>query len=73
MYQHQKIVTKMFAGSQAIKGLYTGLMQEDKMLPKFYYKQLQNKNKHRVIADYIASMSDRHALSLYNEMYGKIN
>ena len=71
MYQHKKIVVKMYAGKQAIKGLYSGLMEEDKMLPKFYYKQLKSKNKHRVIADYIASMSDRHALSFYNEMYGK--
>jgi len=72
MYQHKKIVVKMYAGKQAIKGLYSGLMEEDKMLPKFYYKQLQSRNKHRVIADYIASMSDRHALSFYNEMYGKL-
>jgi len=72
MYQHKKIVIKMYAGKQAIKGLYSGLMEEDKMLPKFYYKQLQSRKKHRVIADYIASMSDRHALSFYNEMYGKL-
>jgi len=42
------------------------------MLPSFFYKQLESKNKHRVISDYIASMSDRHALSSYNEMYGKL-
>ncbi len=72
LYQHKNIVTKMFAGKQAIGGLYTALMQEEKMLPQFYYKQLGDRAKHRVIADFIASMSDRHALSLYNEMYGKI-
>ncbi len=72
MYQHKKIVRKMYAGSQAIKGLYSGLMQEEKMLPEFYYKQLQKRAKHRVIADYIASMSDRYALNFYNEMYGKL-
>lgn len=72
MYQHKKIVIKMYAGKQAIKGLYNGLMEQDKMLPKFYYDQLDSRKKHRVIADYIASMSDRHALSFYNEMYGKI-
>ena len=72
LYQHKKIVTKMYAGKQAIKGLYHGLMQEPKMLPSFYYKQLEFKNKHRVVADYIASMSDRYALTFYNEMYGKI-
>jgi dGTPase len=72
LYQHKNIVTKMFAGKQAIKGLYIALMQENKMLPTFFYEQLETKKKHRVIADYIASLSDRHALSLYNEMYGKL-
>lgn len=72
LYQHKNIVVKMFAGKQAIKGLYKGLMEEEKMLPEFYYKQLDVRNKHRVVADYIANMSDRHALSFYNEMYGKL-
>lgn len=72
LYQHKKIVTKMYAGKQAIKGLYRGLMEEEKMLPEFYRKQLDVRNKHRVISDYIASMSDRHAFSFYNEMYGKL-
>lgn len=72
MYQHKKIVIKMYAGKQAIKGLYNGLMEEEKMLPDFYYKQLEHRAKHRVVADYIASMSDRYALNFYNEMYGKI-
>jgi len=72
LYQHKKIAIKMFAGKQAIRGLYKGLMQDPKMLPSFYYNKLESKNKHRVVADYIASMSDRYALTLYNEMYGKI-
>ena len=72
LYQHKNIMTKMFAGKQAIKGLYSALMEEEKMLPEFYYKQLDQRAKHRVIADYIASMSDRHAISLHNEMYGKL-
>ncbi|EQB40220.1 deoxyguanosinetriphosphate triphosphohydrolase [Sulfurimonas hongkongensis] len=72
LYQHQDIVIKMFAGKQAIRGLYGALMQEEKMLPKFFYELLDKKQKHRVVADYIAHMSDRRALSLYNEMYGKL-
>jgi len=72
MYQHKNIVRKMYAGKQAIKGLYKGLMEEEKMLPAFYYEQLSSRHKHRVIADYIASMSDRYALNFYNEMYGKL-
>jgi dGTPase len=72
MYQHKKIVRKMYAGKQAIKGLYKGLMEEELMLPEFYVSQLTYRKKHRVIADYIASMSDRYALNFYNEMYGKL-
>ena len=72
MYQHKNIIRKMYAGKQAIKGLYKGLMEEDKMLPQFYYKQLHVRNKHRVIADYIASMSDRYTLKFYNEIYGRL-
>jgi len=72
MYQHKNIVRKMYAGKQAIKGLYKGLMEEKKMLPSFYFQQLDKRNKHRVVADYIASMSDRYALNFYNEMYGKL-
>jgi len=72
MYQHKNIVRRMYAGKQAVKGLYKGLLEEEKMLPGFYYKQLQTRAKHRVIADYIASMSDRYALNFHNEMYGKL-
>jgi len=72
LYQHKKIVTRMYAGSQAVKGLYKGLMEEDKMLPEFYHKQLEYRNKHRVIADYIASLSDRYAMKFYNDMYGRL-
>jgi len=72
MYQNKTIVRKMYAGKQAIIGLYKGLMDDENMLPQFYHQQLDKRNKHRVIADYMASMSDRYALKFYNEMYGKM-
>jgi len=72
MYQHKNIVRKMYAGQQAVKGLYQSLMQEERMLSEFYYKQLQKRPKHRVVADYIASMSDRYAINFYNELHGKL-
>ena len=37
----------------------------------YYAKQLEIRDKHRVIADYMASMSDRFAMSLFNEVYGR--
>ncbi len=71
LYQHKQIVRKMYAGKQAIIGLFEALMEEPKMLPKYYLKQLDVRNKHRVIADYVASMSDRFAMQLFNEVYGR--
>ncbi|RLA73353.1 MAG: deoxyguanosinetriphosphate triphosphohydrolase [Epsilonproteobacteria bacterium] len=71
LYQHHQIVRKMYAGKQAIIGLYQAITDEPKILPSSYFKQLSNRKKHRVIADYIASLSDRYALKLYNEIYGR--
>ena len=72
MYQHKSIVRKMYGGAQAVKGIYAALMEEERLLPDFYRKQLDIRPKHRVVADYIASMSDRYALNFYNEIYGRV-
>lgn len=72
LYQHKEIVRKMYAGKKAVDGLFHALMEEPKMLPKYYTLQLEVRSKHRVIADYIASLSDRAAMQLYNEIFGKI-
>ena len=72
MYQHKSIVRKMYGGAQAVKGIYQALMDEERLLPNFYRKQLDVRAKHRVVADYIASMSDRYALNFYNEIYGRV-
>jgi dGTPase len=71
LYQHKDIMRKMFAGRQAVIGLFNALMEEPKMLPPYYLKQLDIRNKHRVISDYIASLSDRSTMKLYNELYGR--
>lgn len=71
LYQHKHIVRKMFSGKQAIIGLFNALMEQPKMLPRYYLEQCERRNKHRVISDYIASMSDRYAMKLYNELYGR--
>ncbi len=71
LYQHKTIMRKMYAGKQAIKGLFSALMEEPKMLPKYYCRQLEHRNEHRVIADYMASMSDRFAMELFKEIYGR--
>ena len=72
LYSHHRIVRKMFAGAQAIEGLYKAIMDQPKILPNHFFKQTDLRPKHRVVADYVASMSDRYAMELYNELYGKM-
>lgn len=72
LYQHKNIIRHMYAGKQAIYGLYAALTEEPKMLPRYFRAQLEYRAAHRVVADYIASMSDRFAMKLYNELYGRI-
>ena len=70
LYRHQKIVRKMHAGKQCIKGLYTAFTEDIDLLPPYQKELLESRTKERVIADYIAAMTDRYAMKTYHEMYG---
>ncbi|HHO42019.1 MAG TPA: deoxyguanosinetriphosphate triphosphohydrolase [Epsilonproteobacteria bacterium] len=70
LYRHQKIAQKMFAGKQCIRGLYKAFTQEIDLLPSRQKEILQKRQSHRVIADYIASMTDRYAIKEYHRIYG---
>jgi len=72
LYQHKNILRHMYAGKQAIRGLFAALTEEPQMLPRYFRSQLDTRAQHRVVADYIASMSDRFAMKLFNELYGRI-
>ncbi len=70
LYRHQFIVKKMFAGKECINKLYSAFNKEPNLLPKRQLDLMQKRPKHRVIADYIASMTDRFAMKCYHEIYG---
>jgi len=70
LYRHQKIVQKMYAGKQCIKGLYKAFNDDMDLLPSRQKELLEVRSKHRVIADYIASMTDRYAMKTYHDIYG---
>jgi dGTPase len=72
LYKSKAITRKMYAGKKAIEGLYSAISDEVGILPNYYRTLLEKRGKHRVIADYIASMSDRYAIKLYNELYGGV-
>ncbi len=70
LYRHQKIAEKMYAGRQCIKGLYSAFKEDNDLLPLRQKVLLEVRNEQRVIADYIASMTDRFALKSYHGIYG---
>jgi dGTPase len=70
LYRHEKIARKMYAGKQCIKGLYRAFSEDADLLPPHQKDLLEVRSRHRVIADYLASMTDRYAMKTYHEIYG---
>jgi len=70
LYEHTEVARKMYAGKECIKGLFKAFYSDVNLLPQQEKQKALKGRKHRVIADYIASLSDRYALKLYNELYG---
>ena len=70
LYTHEKIARKMYAGKQCIKGLYKAFREDENLLPPHQKELFEVRIKERVIADYIAAMTDRYAMKTYHEIYG---
>ncbi len=66
MYFHKEVNSKTNYGRKVI----TRLFQEIKKNPKKYIniKKYSNSNIERIICDYIAGMTDRYAINLYNQI-----
>ena len=70
LYTHEKIARKMYAGKQCIKGLYKAFREDTDLLPPHQKELFEMRKEERVIADYIAAMTDRYAMKTYHEVYG---
>ncbi len=70
LYRHERIVSKMHAGKECIRKLYAALKEDENLLPTGFRERVEKEKKERVIADFIAGMSDRYALMRYREIYG---
>ena len=70
LYTHEKIARKMYAGKQCIKGLYKAFRDDNDLLPPHQKELIESRREERVIADYIAAMTDRYAMKTYHEIYG---
>ena len=66
MYFHKKVNSKTNYGRKVINELFKSIKQN----PKKYIdiKKYKNSNLERIICDYIAGMTDRYAINLYNKI-----
>ena len=66
MYFHKKVNSKTNYGRKVINKLFKSIRQN----PKKYIdiRKYNNSNLERIICDYIAGMTDRYAINLYNQI-----
>jgi len=66
MYNSRSVLSNTNKGKKIIKGLFNYLIKNPKKFIK--RKNLNKDNKERLIADFIAGMTDRYAINLYNKI-----
>jgi dGTPase len=69
MYHHHRIVRMALRAELFISRLYEGLLRDLRQLPIEYRRKADDYGPQRVVADYIASMTDRSALLEYRHLF----
>jgi len=66
MYNHKKVITSANKGKKIINDLFKYLLKNPR---KYINKNMfQNESKERVIADFVAGMTDRYAINLHKKI-----
>jgi len=69
MYRHYRLVRMQTKAERFIAGLFEAYMKEPAMLPGETRERLDEASTARVVADYIAGMTDRYALDEWQKLY----
>jgi dGTPase len=69
MYRHYSVVRMSKRAERFISEIFASYISEPRQLPKEYQALLELEPTHRVVADYIASMTDRSALLEYRRLF----
>lgn len=72
MYRHYRIVRMQTRAKHFIQGLFGSYCKEPRQLPEVYRAKLAEESTHRVVADYIASLTDRSALREFQQLFDPI-
>lgn len=69
MYYHYRVMRMSKRAERFIRELFASYIAEPRQLPTEYRQKLETKNLYRVVADYIASLTDRSALLEYRHLF----
>ena len=69
VYNHKKLKSKRLQVEIIIEKLFKYFLKNFKKLPKDWFIQEKDEDKHRIICDYISGMTDRYAFKLYKSLY----
>lgn len=69
MYRHYRLVRMQQKAERIVSDLFNAYLKEPAMLPTDVQKRLEDAPLHRVIADYLAGMTDRYALDEWNKLF----
>lgn len=69
MYYHYRVVRMANRAKRFIEQIFLSYMEDTRQLPKEYQAQLKDRDAGRVVADYIAAMTDRGAVLEYRRLF----
>lgn len=69
MYHHYRVVRMAKRAEHFITEIFKSYLEEPRQLPDYYRGLLESESKHRVVADYVASLTDRSALLEYRSLF----
>lgn len=70
LYRHAEVVKMNERAAHIVSRIFDFVSQEPRMLPEEYFARIESYGKERVVADFIAGMTDRYAMRWNNEILG---
>lgn len=70
LYRHAEVVKMNERAAHIVSRIFDFVSQEPRMLPEEYFARIDIFGKERVVADFIAGMTDRYAMRWNNEILG---
>jgi dGTPase len=69
MSYHYRVARMANRAQRFIEQIFTSYMEDPRQLPREYQAQIPERDKRRVVADYIAAMTDRGAVLEYRRLF----